>query len=159
MYVQILFKQMRIEEIIKSESDLPDNRRLILSILLSNNLINDKVSEALKPFDLTIPQFNVLRILRGQKGIPSNLSTIQERMVSKMSNTTRIVDKLISKEYVSRVVCEKNRRKVEITITNKGLSILSEVDPVINITEETITKNLSTAEITTLSEIIQKLLK
>ncbi len=150
---------MRIEEIIKSENEIPDNRRLILSILLSNNLINDKVSEALKPFDLTIPQFNVLRILRGQKGQPSNLSTIQDRMVSKMSNTTRIVDKLISKEYVSRVVCEKNRRKVEITITSQGLSILSEVDPVINRTEEAITENLSLAEITTLSEILQKLLK
>ncbi len=159
MYVQILFIQMRIEEIIKSENEIPDNRRLILSILLSNNLINDKVSEALKPFDLTIPQFNVLRILRGQKGQPSNLSTIQDRMVSKMSNTTRIVDKLISKEYVSRVVCEKNRRKVEITITSQGLSILSEVDPVINKTEEAITENLSLAEITTLSEILQKLLK
>ncbi len=159
MYVQILFIQMRIEEIIKSENEIPDNRRFILSILLSNNLINDKVSEALKPFDLTIPQFNVLRILRGQKGQPSNLSTIQDRMVSKMSNTTRIVDKLISKEYVSRVVCEKNRRKVEITITSQGLSILSEVDPVINKTEEAITENLSLAEITTLSEILQKLLK
>ncbi len=159
MYVQILFIQMRIEEIIKSENEIPDNRRFILSILLSNNLINDKVSEALKPFDLTIPQFNVLRILRGQKGQPSNLSTIQDRMVSKMSNTTRIVDKLISKEYVSRVVCENNRRKVEITITSQGLSILSEVDPVINKTEEAITENLSSAEIITLSEILQKLLK
>ncbi len=150
---------MKIEEIIKSESELPPNRKLILSILLSNNVINDKVSEALKPFDLTIPQFNVLRILRGQKGKPANLSTIQERMVSKMSNTTRIVDKLISKEHVSRIVCEKNRRKVEITISNKGLELLSEVDPIINSAESELTQNLSATEIKTLSEILQKLLK
>lgn len=150
---------MTIEKIIKSEFELPANRKLILSILLSNNLINDKVAEVLKPFDLSIPQFNVLRILRGQKGKPANLSTIQERMVSKMSNTTRIVDKLIAKDFVSRVVCEKNRRKVEITITKKGLDILSKIDPIINTTEEEITENLSSSEIKLLSETLQKLLK
>ncbi len=159
MYIQILFKQMSIETIIKSEFELPANRKLILSILLSYNLINDKVAEALKPFDLSIPQFNVLRILRGQKGKPANLSTIQERMVSKMSNTTRIVDKLITKDFVSRVVCEKNRRKVEITITKKGLDILYKLDPIINTTEEEITENLSSSEIELLSETLQKLLK
>ncbi len=159
MYIQILFIQMTIEKIIKSEFELPANRKLILSILLSNNLINDKVAEVLKPFDLSIPQFNVLRILRGQKGKPANLSTIQERMVSKMSNTTRIVDKLIAKDFVSRVVCEKNRRKVEITITKKGLDILSKIDPIINTTEEEITENLSSSEIKLLSETLQKLLK
>ena len=159
MYVQLLFKQMKIETLIKSENELPPNRKLILSILLSNNIINDQVSEALKPFGLTIPQFNVLRILRGQKGKPANLSTIQERMVSKMSNTTRIVDKLISKEYVSRIVCEKNRRKVEITITNHGLKLLAQVDPIMNNAEVELTKDLSATEIKTLTEILQKLLK
>jgi len=159
LYVQLLFKQMKIETLIKSENELPPNRKLILSILLSNNIINDQVSEALKPFGLTIPQFNVLRILRGQKGKPANLFTIQERMVSKMSNTTRIVDKLISKEYVSRIVCEKNRRKVEITITNHGLKLLAQVDPIMNNAEVELTKDLSATEIKTLTEILQKLLK
>ena len=150
---------MNIEGLIKTEITLPPSRKLLLSILHASNLINDKISDALKPFDISIPQFNVLRILRGQHGKPANLSTIQERMVSKMSNTTRIVDKLIVKEYVERVVCEKNRRKVEITITKKGLKFLSEIDPIIDKAEALITENLSASELESLTNNLQKLLK
>jgi len=150
---------MKIEDLIKTETKLPASRKLLLSILHTTNLINDTISEALKPFDISIPQFNVLRILRGQHGKPANLSTIQERMVSKMSNTTRIVDKLIVKEYVERVVCEKNRRKVEITITKKGLNFLAEIDPIIDKAEALITENLSASELESLTNNIQKLLK
>jgi len=150
---------MKIEDLLKTEQTLPPSRKLLLSILHTTNLINDKISEALKPFDISIPQFNVLRILRGQKGKPSNLSTIQERMVSKMSNTTRIVDKLITKGYAERVICAENRRKVEITITSKGLDFLKEIDPIIDKTEDIITENLTASEIEDLSFNLQKLLK
>ncbi|CAM4232487.1 MarR family winged helix-turn-helix transcriptional regulator [Gillisia hiemivivida] len=150
---------MKIEDLIKTDQPLPPSRKLLLSILHTTNLINDNMSEALKPFDISIPQFNVLRILRGQKGKPANLSTIQERMVSKMSNTTRIVDKLITKEYVERVVCEKNRRKVEITITSEGLNFLNEIDPVIDNTEAMLTESLSALELESLTNNLQKLLK
>jgi DNA-binding MarR family transcriptional regulator len=80
-------------------------------------------------------------------------------MVSKMSNTTRIVDKLITKEYVERVVCEKNRRKVEITITSEGLNFLNEIDPVIDNTEAMLTESLSALELESLTNNLQKLLK
>tara|TARA_R100001369_G_scaffold21881_1_gene39677 strand:+ start:53296 stop:53748 length:453 start_codon:yes stop_codon:yes gene_type:complete len=150
---------MKIEDLLQTEKTLPPSRKLLLSILHTTNLINDKISDALKPFDISIPQFNVLRILRGQKGKPANLSTIQERMVSKMSNTTRIVDKLITKEYVERVICEKNRRKVEITITIKGLHFLKEIDPIIDKTEDMLTENLTASELEDLTTKLQKLLK
>ncbi|WP_026837849.1 MarR family winged helix-turn-helix transcriptional regulator [Gillisia sp. JM1] len=150
---------MKIEDLLKTEQALPPSRKLLLSVLYTTNLINDKISEALKPFDISISQFNVLRILRGQKGTPANLSTIQERMISKMSNTTRIVDKLIVKEYVERVTCEKNRRKVEISITPEGLQFLKTIDPIIDSTEAKITENLSASEIETLTHNLQKLLK
>jgi len=94
------------------------------------------MTEALKPYDVSLQQFNVLRILRGQKGTPANLSTIQERMVSKMSNTTRLVDKLIRKELVVRVTCPTNRRKVDISITPAGLKLLEEIDGIVNRKEE-----------------------
>ncbi len=150
---------MKIEDLLKTEQTLPPSRKLLLSILHTTNLINDKISEALKPFDISIPQFNVLRILRGQKGKPANLSTIQERMVSKMSNTTRIVDKLITKDYVERVVCAKNRRKVEISITSKGLNFLKEIDPIIDHTEAMLTESLTDLELETLTNNLQKILK
>jgi DNA-binding MarR family transcriptional regulator len=64
-------------------------------------------------------QFNVLRILR-KKGNPANMSVIQERMIAKTSNTTRLVDKLLLKNFVTRKVCLENRRKIEVLITQKG---------------------------------------
>jgi len=150
---------MNTQEQINTLKNAPANRRVILSLLMCANQLNDEVAEVLKPFGLSIPQFNVLRILRGQKGKPANLSTIQDRMVSKMSNTTRLVDKLITKGLADRITCEKNRRKVEITITEKGLELLSKLDPVIIESEKETTSNLSSDEIETLTILLEKLRK
>ena len=67
-------------------------RKTVISILTSGYKINDELSSLFKKFDLSIPQFNVLRILRGQKGKPANLSTVQEHMIHKMSNTPRFMN-------------------------------------------------------------------
>jgi len=150
---------MNTKEQIDTLKNAPASRRVILSLLMTANQLNDEIAEVLKPFGLSIPQFNVLRILRGQKGKPANLSTIQDRMVSKMSNTTRLVDKLITKGLAERITCEKNRRKVEITITEKGLELLADLDPVIQESEKTSTKNLGSAEIDTLTSLLEKLRK
>jgi DNA-binding MarR family transcriptional regulator len=85
--------------------------------MLVNNKISEAIASSLKPYDVSQQQFNVLRILRGQNEKPANLSTLNERMISKMSNTTRLVDKLLLKGYVDRITCPSNRRKVEISIT------------------------------------------
>jgi len=137
---------MNIEEHLKT-NNLPAARKLSLSILVTAHLIDEKVAGALKPFELSVQQFNVLRILRGQKGKPANLSTIQERMVSKMSNTTRLVDKLIAKDLVIRIICETNRRKVEISITENGLRLLNEVDPEVDSVEKELIKQLDSKDI------------
>ena len=148
---------MNIEDHIKTSGQLPTSRRLLISLLYTANQINDQIGEALKPFDISIPQFNVLRILRGQKGKPANLRTIQDRMVSKMSNTTRLVDKLILKELVERVICEENRRKVEISITQKGMNLLTRIDPVVDSAEKEITNRLQPEEMEKLTEFLQQL--
>ncbi|MBK5191803.1 MAG: MarR family transcriptional regulator [Flavobacteriaceae bacterium] len=148
---------MNIEDIIKTENQLPASRRLIISLFSTTSWATEQISEVLKPYEISLPQFNVLRILRGQKGKPANLSTIQERMVNKMSNTTRLVDKLISKNLVERITCEKNRRKVEITITSEGLSFLKKLDSVMDEIESEITQNLSEIEIQQLTQLLYKL--
>ena len=148
---------MKIEDIIKTENHLPASRRLIISLFSTTSWVNDRVSEVLKPYQISLPQFNVLRILRGQKGKPANLSTIQDRMVSKMSNTTRLVDKLITKGLVERIICEKNRRKVEITITSNGIEFLTKLDPIIDKVEHEITDNLTPEEIENLTQLLHKL--
>ncbi len=102
---------MNTKEQINTLKNSPAERRVILSILMTANQLNDEIAETLKPFDLSIPQFNVLRILRGQKGKPANLSTVQDRMVSKMSNTTRLVDKLITKGSCRKNYLRKKQKK------------------------------------------------
>ena len=113
-----------------------DSKKVIISVIKINYEINIQLMTALKPYSISIQQFNVLRILRGQKGVAANLSTVQERMINKMSNTTRLIDKLIEKSFVERIICKENRRKIELFITNKGLVFLKQIDPVIDKVEE-----------------------
>ena len=118
---------MKLEDELQMRFKTPHDRAL-LSIIFTGAWLTGRFNRFLKPFGLSEQQFNVLRILRGQKGKPANLFLVQERMVHRMSNATRLVEKLRQKGLVERVVCEENRRKVEITITNKGRKLLSRID-------------------------------
>jgi DNA-binding MarR family transcriptional regulator len=82
----------------------------------------------LKQFSITTQQFNVLRILRGQKGNPISVKDIHGRMLDSTSNVSRLVDKLLAKGLIERIICPKDRRRVELTITNKGLDLLGKID-------------------------------
>lgn len=146
-----------LETILKTTTILPASRKTVLNISYSSTWIKDELASVLKPFDISMEQFNVLRILRGKKGDATNLQDIQDRMINKMSNTTRLVDKLILKDLVERFTCEKNRRKVDIFITEKGLNLLKELDPIIDATETNITKNLNSDELETLNYLLTKI--
>lgn len=147
---------MKIEELIQSNA-MPEGRKTVVHLLYTANLIQERTAEVLKPFGLSIPQFNVLRILRGRKGKPANLFTLQERMITKMSNTTRIVDKLLEKGLVERMVCESNRRKVEIHITDTGLDLLSQIDKPIDVLNDSFIASLSSKEVNQLNDLLEKL--
>ncbi|RRQ47724.1 MarR family transcriptional regulator [Maribacter algicola] len=147
---------MNVEEIIKTKKEIPLEARTIIHLTLVTNKINEMMSASLKPFGISIQQFNVLRILRGQENKPANLSTINERMVTKMSNTTRLVDKLLAKDYVIRKICPQNRRKVEIKITTKGLDVLNEIDGIKFEMEKNIVKNFSVTELKELNSLLDK---
>ena len=122
------------------------SKSVIISLLKTNTFVVDTLSNILKPYKISLQQFNVLRILRGQKGNPSNLSTVQEKMINRMSNTTRIIDKLVKKNYVSRSICKENRRKIELLITPKGLKILEKIDLIFEKEESKLTDKLSSEE-------------
>ena len=148
---------MKVEDILKTTTPLPPRKKLLINLLLTSTDVNSRFSEILKSYDISLPQFNVLRILRGQKGKPANLSTIQDRMINKMSNTTRLVDKLLDKNLVARNTCEENRRKIEIFITAKGLELLKELDPIIENIETELTKNFTTQDVNDLNGFLEKL--
>ncbi|WP_293873097.1 MarR family transcriptional regulator [Flavobacterium sp.] len=147
---------MKIEDLIKSTVTLDAAKKVILNFSYTQNVIVDKFNEILKPYDVSREQYNVLRILRGQKGYPANMCIIQERMLSKSSNTTRLIDKLLLKEYVTREVCPNNRRKIEILITEKGLAVLTELDPVVIAHEQLFANNLSAEELQQLNILLEK---
>lgn len=147
---------MNIEKALKISTKLPLERRSIIHLLLINNTIKETINQALKPFDISMQQYNVLRILRGQKGEPANLSTINERMINKMSNTTRLVDKLIAKGLVKRAICETNRRKVEIIITKAGLIALEKMQEAVENAEKSLLANFEENELNKLNLLLDK---
>ncbi|NJB70672.1 DNA-binding MarR family transcriptional regulator [Saonia flava] len=147
---------MNVEKIIKTDKEMSLESKSIIHLVLVNNKINEALTNALKPFDVSLQQFNVLRILRGQNGKPANLSTLNERMVTKMSNTTRLVDKLLLKEFVERTTCESNRRKVEITLTKKGGTVLEKMDYVIIKTQNSLLNNFKDEELIELNSLLNK---
>ncbi|CAM3881127.1 MarR family transcriptional regulator [Flavobacterium branchiophilum NBRC 15030 = ATCC 35035] len=147
---------MNIEMLIQSNT-LDIAKKTTLNLILTNVQMAEKFNEILKEFDISAEQFNVLRILRGQKGQPANMCLIQERMVAKTSNTTRLVDKLLLKGLVTRDICPDNRRKMNVMITNKGLEMLLELDPKVMEHEQQFANQLSYDELIELNRLMEKL--
>lgn len=102
-------------------------QKAAVNILFTSRCLEEHVARAVKPRGITLPQFNILRILRGQKGNPASIKLLTERMVDKSSNASRLVDKLLAKDLVRRVTCPENRRAVEVTITDRGLELLEAI--------------------------------
>ena len=147
---------MKIEEILKSTIPIDNSKKIILNILYTHHMIAENFNDVLKPYDISSEQYNVLRILRGQKGNPANMSLIQDRMLAKTSNTTRLVDKLLIKDFVTRKVCSENRRKIEVLITKKGLDVLKELDPKVINHENSLSNKLTADEIIQLNHLLEK---
>lgn len=118
---------LSIGEEIKQSRFKSEHQKSILNILLTANTLYAANSRFFKRYGLSPEQYNVLRIVRGNHPTACTVLNIQERMLDKMSNASRLVDKLESKGLLMRIQCKEDRRQVSITITQKGLSILEEI--------------------------------
>jgi len=148
---------MKIEKILKTNTKLSPHKKIVVSILYSSSQLSNTLNGILKPFDISLQQFNVLRILRGQNKSAVSLAVVQERMISKMSNTTRLIDKLIKKKLVQKNINATNRRKIDISITSEGLEILDYVDALIDKAEENIVNKLTGKEKEQLIRLLAKI--
>jgi DNA-binding MarR family transcriptional regulator len=119
---------MKIEEEIKQGKFLDEYEKAVINITVTYSWINVTVSKLMKEYGITPQQYNVLRILKGQKGNPATVNLIASRMLDKMSNASRIVDKLYAKGYVARNSCPTDRRAVDILITQKGIQLLEKAN-------------------------------
>ena len=145
---------MEIGEIIKTKFKHPQ-QKAVINVRYTSNWIANLQNTFMASFDLTMPQFNILRILRGANQTLS-VNVVKERMIEKSPNTTRLMDKLIEKKLIERVRCDNDRRIVYVTITKKGLAILSEIDVEFNSTF-LFSDNLTDQEAETLSILLDKL--
>lgn len=145
---------MDIGEIIQSKFKSAQ-QKAIVNLRYTSNFIGNCHNNYMAQFDLSMAQFNILRILRGAKK-PIAVNSVKERMVERSPNTTRLMDKLIEKELMERIRCESDRRVVYVSITEKGLELLSKID--IDIEETSIfARNLSDKEAEELSLLLDKL--
>ena len=148
---------MKIEDEIMSSAPIDISKKVMLNLHFTRNTITDKFNEMIRPYSISVEQFNVLRILRGQNHDTVNMNVIQERMLTKNSNTTRLIDKLLAKEMVTRTICADNRRKMEISITQKGKKVLEELDYKVVEHDKYFTKNLNESELNQLNDLLEKL--
>lgn len=147
---------MRLEDAIQQGKFSSEKEKLMVNILFTSKWFGYMHNDILKTFGMTQEQYNVLRILRGQKGNPIGVNDISSRMIDKMSNTSRLIDKLVNKGLADRKPCPKDRRAVDVIITNKGMDLLSEMDPIHKDMISQLT-SISTNEARELNSLLDKL--
>jgi DNA-binding MarR family transcriptional regulator len=147
---------MKLESEILQKEFQNEYHKAIVNIVYTYNWIIEKQTKLLKSYDISIQQYNILRILRGQHPQPATVKLIKERMLDKMSDVSRLVEKLRVKNFVDRHICQHDRRNVDVCITEKGLELLKELDPKENEMEK-LMSNLNESEIGKLNTYLDKL--
>ena len=148
---------MSLDKDIHSSKFRNEYHKAIVNIIFTNNWIMERNKEIFERGDITPQQYNILRILRGAKEPLSTLQ-IRQRMLDKMSDTSRIVDRLLKKELVKKVVCASDKRLVDVTITQKGLELLTELDKYNN-ELDSVLSSISEEEVCTLNQLLDKIRK
>jgi DNA-binding MarR family transcriptional regulator len=147
---------MKIEDEIQQSTFKSEYHKAYINLLYTSNWLEQEQTSLFKPFGVTLPQYNVLRILRGQHPKPATVSLLIERMLDKTSNASRIVDKLEAKDLVTRKQCPNDRRTVDVLITDKGLALLKEMDE-LDGGSKTGIRNLTEEETTELNRLLDKI--
>ncbi len=142
------------DDIVQSNFDSAHHKALI-NLIYTHNYVTNELNDIFKNFKVTRQQFNVLRILRGQYPKPSNISLIKDRMLDKMSDASRIVERLRVKGLVVREQCADDRRAVEVTISQEGLNLLRKTD-VHSKRFKSLLSNLTNEEAGLLNELLDK---
>ena len=147
---------MGIEKDIHQPTFRNARQKAMINVIYTYGWLIERIKNSLAKDDITHQQYNILRILRGSAPKPLSTLQIRERMLDKMSDTSRIVDRLIVKELVKKTVCNKDKRLVDVTITDKGLKLLKKLDVEHDVMDN-ILCSLSESESEQLSHLLDKL--
>ena len=148
---------MKLENEIRQEKFRSEYQKAILNIYYTNCFISSHFQEATKENGITQQQYNILRILRGQHPDAANMGLIKERMLDKSSDVSRIVERLRIKKLIERRTSRKDRRQMEVRITQNGLKLLADLDKGVQQMDNIISNNLSAKEAKTLNELLDKI--
>lgn len=146
---------MGIEQDIQQASFRNEFQKMGINLLFTANWLNEQIGKMLAEEGVTQQQYNILRILRGS-ATPLSTLKIRERMLDKMSDTSRIVDRLIAKELVLKNICEKDKRLVDITLSSKGLQLVDQLDQ-FNDRIDALLKGINESEAATMNQILDKI--
>jgi len=146
---------MGIEQDIQQPNFRNEFQKMGTNLLFTANWLNEQIGKMLSDEGVTQQQYNILRILRGST-TPLSTLKIRERMLDKMSDTSRIVDRLIAKELVLKNTCEKDKRLVDITLTPKGLSLVDQLDQY-NERIDALLKGINESEAQLMNQILDKI--
>lgn len=150
---------MKLEDEIKQKNFGSEHHKMVLNVYFTNNWLQSSISHIFEDFDITPQQFNILRILRGQHPTPATINLLIERMINKMCDASRLVEKLRRKELVERVQSPEDRRAVNVMISKKGLELLKTIDPILDQKYLEMEKNLTIEEAKKINELLDKLRK
>jgi DNA-binding MarR family transcriptional regulator len=146
---------MGIEQDIQQPNFRNEFQKMGINLLFTANWLNEQIGKMLSEEGVTQQQYNILRILRGS-ATPLSTLKIRERMLDKMSDTSRIVDRLIAKELVVKNTCEKDKRLVDITLSPKGLDLVDQLDQ-FNDRIDALLKGINESEAKTMNQILDKI--
>lgn len=146
-----------IEEAIQQPHFKSSLHRAQVNIIYTSAWLNHTTAKSLKPFGLSLQQFNILRILRGSGGKPATIKLLTERMLDKMSNASRLVDKLKEKGLVDRQECSTDRRRVDIVITPAGLELIQRASDAVERKRDDVFSEITDEEAAQLSLLLDKL--
>lgn len=148
---------MKIEDAIMQKRFKSEFHKAHINVLFTAAWLSQQTTKLLKPFNISWQQFNILRILRGMHPQPATIKQLTERMIDKMSNASRLVEKLKQKGLVERLACEHDRRRVDIVITSKGLELIDVASKVIDDSIDKDMKRISPQQALLLNDILDRL--
>jgi DNA-binding MarR family transcriptional regulator len=148
---------MGIQEDIKQRKAFRnDFQKAAVNIMYSYNWITEHFKKLLEPFDITMQQYNVLRILRGSYPDPLSTLEIRHRMLDKMSDVSRIVDRMLAKKLLTKKTCPTDKRLVDVLISKQGMELLQKMDA-LEAEMDLLMSNLNADEAATLNQLLDKM--
>lgn len=147
-----------LEKLITQKNFENEYQRGLVSLIFVGNWITSRHQQFFKRYEITMQQFNILRILRGQHPKAASINVLKERMLDKMSDVSRLVERLRKSELIERKSCEMDRRAVDVKITTKGLDLLRSIDEELGQLDDSF-KSLNEKEVSQLNKLLDKMLE